>query len=132
MITARLGDDHLTDEKEVVQGIEGVDRARPAHRDHGRSHLATEDAPICLSYQAGAVHQRLDLRGHVGHIGRRAEQNAVRLLHLFYVLVAHVAGLSAAMILALRTFAAGQAAMNLLAAHLHEFGFNALVFQQVS
>ena len=26
----RAGDDHLTDEKEVVQGIEGVDRARPA------------------------------------------------------------------------------------------------------
>jgi hypothetical protein len=123
------GDDHLADEEEVVQRIEGVDRAGAAHCDHGRAHLAAEDSSVSHPDHAGAVDQRLDLRRHVGDIGRRAEQDAVRRRHLVDEGVAIVVGLPAVPVLACRARAAGHAAMDLRSGQLHEFGFDAFRFQ---
>ena len=113
----------------MIQRIEGVNTPGAPHCNHCGPHLVAEHPSIGLRHQAGAVHQRLDLRRYIGNISRRAQQDAVGLLHLFDIRVAHVAALRAAAILSLRAFAARQAAVNLRPAHLDKFRFNAFVFQ---
>ena len=44
----RAGDDHLADQKEVIQRIEGMDGAGAADGDDGRAHLAAKHAAIGL------------------------------------------------------------------------------------
>jgi hypothetical protein len=76
-----------------------------------------------------AFDQRLHLRRDVCHIGRRTQQNAVRLLHLLDVRVAHIVFLRAATVFFLRTFAARQASVNRCPAHFDQFGPDPFVLQ---
>jgi hypothetical protein len=107
-----------------------VNRPGAAHRHHGSAHLAAEEAAVGLGNQAGAVHQGFDLRRDVGHIGRRAEQDAVRLPPSFRSghcpcrPFARSGGPSFR-----EHFAAGQAAVNLGPAQFNQFGFDPFVFQ---
>ena len=66
----RTGNDHFADQEEMVQGIEGVNRSRAAHRDDSSAHLAAEDAAVSLGNQTGAVHQCFDFWRDVGYISR--------------------------------------------------------------
>ena len=79
----------------------------------------TKHAAVRFGNQTGTVHQRLDLRGDIGNVGRRAQQDPVRPVHFLDTDVPHVVFLRAAAVLPHRTLAAGKAAMDFGTTQFH-------------
>jgi hypothetical protein len=129
VLVTRAGDDHLADEEEVVERVEGVHGAGPADRHHGRAHLALEHVVVGPGDEAGPVDQGFHLGGHVGEVGGRGEDDAVGGPHLLDAGVDDVVIEDALLILVLEALAAGGAAVDVLACQLDQFRFDAFFLQ---
>ena len=123
---ARAGHDHLGDEEEGVEGVEGLHGPAAPGRDHARPDLAGEHAAVDQADHARAVDERAHLGGDGGEIGRRAEEDAVGLVHGLDTLVDEVVPDRAAAVLVLGALVAGDAAVHLLAGQFDHLGLDAL------
>ena len=68
---AGAGNDHLADEKEVVDRVEDMDAACPAYGHHRCANLSFEEPAVGRRNQSGAVDERLYPGRYVREINRK-------------------------------------------------------------
>ena len=122
-------DDHLTDEEEVVDGIEDVDAACAPHGNDGRTHLALEHVTVRHGHKTSPVDQGLHLGSDASEIGGRPQNDPMCLDHLLNALVQNVVPHRTTPIPVLVAPEAGPAAPDLLAGKLKQLGVNSLLLQ---
>jgi hypothetical protein len=121
--------DHLADEKEVVDGVEGVDGPAPAHRDHSRPHFTPEEIIVGAADQASAIDQGFELGGNIRKVGGRSQNYPIGIQHLFEAFIHHILLHGAPPVFILEALEACNTTLNLLPGELKQFGFNPLFLQ---
>ena len=105
----------------MVDGIEGMGGAAAPGGHHGCTDLAPEGATVGQGHEARPVDEGLQVTGHIRKVGGRAQHNGIRLPHLLEDSVELVLAVGAVVVPLLPALAAGQAAVEVSAADLHEF-----------
>ena len=122
---SRSRDDHAGHQEHVVDRVHHVGRSAAPVDVHCGADLAGEKVVICPGYESRPVDQGLHLRGHVGKIGRRAQNDRVGFDHFGDNRVYDVRIVGAAPVLRFPAVVAGQAATNLFSANLDQFCLDA-------
>jgi len=125
----RTGNDHLTNEEEVIDRVEGVNGASASHRYDCSPDFALEHVAVCASYHASAVNKRFEFGREVSEIRWRTQDNPVCFEHLGDVVVYRIASYNAALIERLETLRTRDAALDLCSCELNQLSLNALFFE---
>jgi hypothetical protein len=125
----RTGNDHLTNEEEVIDRVEGVNGASTSHRYDCSPDFAPEHIAICASYHASAVNKRFEFGCEVGEVCRRTQDDPICFEHLGEVLVYRIISYDAALIERIETLRTRDAALDMRSCELNQLGLYALFLE---
>lgn len=125
----RTGNDHLTDEEEMIDRVEGVNGASASHRYDCSPNFALEHVAVCASYHASAVNKRFEFGREVSEVRWRTQDDPVCFEHLGDVVVYRIVSYDTALIERLETLRTRDATLDLCSCELNQFGLYALFFE---
>ena len=125
----RTGNDHLTNEEEVINRVESVNGASASHRYDCSPDFALEHVAVCASYHASAVNERFEFGREVSEVRWRTQDDPVCFEHLGYVVVYRIVSYDAALIERLETLRTRDAARDLCSCELNQLGLDAFFFE---
>ena len=116
----------------MVHCVKNVGGPRFSNGYDCSAHLAFKHEIVPSGHKAGSIYEGLHFRADITEIGRRAENDPVGLDHLPYTFIRDIILYGTLLILVFPALVACYAAVDSRSRKLHEFRFDALVFDSES